>query len=83
MDYYLQRLDVLANRNIKELANNNYSCSICGWIFKQRNDAKLHVESKHFPTDGGYVCDVCGKRTNTYNAYKTHMARNHKGLSLK
>ena len=55
-----------------------FYCTICGQSAKRKNDATLHVESKHFPSDKGYSCGLCDKRLNTYRAYKVHRQAYHK-----
>ena len=73
----LQRLEGLAAEHIIE-EGYMHKCIICGWPFKLKYDAKLHVESKHFPTDNGYHCGICDKYFNTFKAMKNHNTLYHK-----
>ena len=77
MEFNLQRLESLGAQYLLE-ANNLHTCSLCGWTFKSKKDAKLHIEAKHFPTDKGYVCDLCGKSSNSYSSYRMHRSRHNK-----
>lgn len=70
------RLEVLA-RNYLDKQDNMYICTICSRSAKDRYAAKMHLESKHFPTEGAYSCDLCGKYFNTKNAYNTHKSYQH------
>lgn len=70
------RLEELA-RNYLDKQDNMYICTICSRSAKDRYAAKMHLESKHFPTEGAYSCDLCGKYFNTKNAYNTHKSYQH------
>ena len=59
--------------------NNVYTCSLCGLEFKKKRATKIHIEAKHFPTDKGYICHLCGKSSNSFNAYNAHMSRHNNG----
>ena len=49
-----------------------FQCSLCKMEFGRKYTAKIHLEAIHFPTDKGYVCDLCYVGFNTYNNYKKH-----------
>ena len=66
------RLDALAAQYLIEVNPHTFRCRVCGWIHKHRFAAKLHIESKHFPTESGYSCDLCYKLFNTFSALKSH-----------
>lgn len=55
-----------------------YTCTICGKTGTHNHAMKMHLESKHFPTEGGYACDLCARVFNTKNAFKTHKSNQHK-----
>ena len=65
------RLEELGQQHLVK-QEGGFQCNICGWIMKYKQNAKLHVESKHFPTMNGYYCDLCSKHFNTYKALKRH-----------
>ena len=65
------RLDSLAEQYLED-RDGQYACTVCGKLMDRRYTAKLHLESKHFPTDNGYQCDLCDKTFNTYSAIKNH-----------
>ena len=51
---------------------NNFQCSLCEMVFSRKHTASLHLEAKHFPTDRGYVCEICYEGYNTYGNFKKH-----------
>ena len=71
------RLEELA-QNYLVRDNYLYKCTICGKSAKDKYAAKMHLESKHFPTIDGYACEICRKLFNTKNAYNTHKTNLHK-----
>ena len=71
------RLEELGQQHLVKQAG-GYQCNICGWIMKLRTNAKLHVESRHFPTLNGYYCELCRKYFNTLAAMKGHNVRCHR-----
>ena len=73
------RLEALAQTYLERQDGVN-RCSLCGQAGKDRYAMKMHLESKHFPTEGGYACDMCDKLFNTKNAYKTHKSNSHMRL---
>ena len=60
---YLLREDIL------------YKCNLCGLTGKDKSDMKMHLESKHFPTDNGYACLLCKRMFNTKRAFKSHKSK--------
>ena len=55
-----ERMEMLAVENLeKNEFMNIYTCKICSRQFKRKFTAKLHVESKHFPSINGYYCKLC------------------------
>ena len=75
----LQYLDSLGAQHLVE-EGNMFKCLICGWPFKQKINAKFHIESKHFPTVNGYHCELCNKYFNTYKAVIIHNNTYHKNI---
>ena len=74
------RLEELA---ILYLAKNNdrtVSCTLCGKICRDTDNAKNHLEAKHFPSETGYSCQLCPKICKTKNALACHMSQNHRGM---
>lgn len=71
------RLDVLAG-NYLEKTGMYYNCTVCGHPCRDKFAAKLHLESKHFPTVNGYECEICSKTFNTKNAFKIHKSMEHR-----
>lgn len=71
------RLDVLAG-NYLEKTGMYYNCTVCGQTCRDKFAAKLHLESKHFPTVDGYECEICSKTFNTKNAFKSHKSTEHR-----
>ena len=66
-------MEMLAVENLeKNEFMNIYTCKICSGQFKRKYTAKLHVESKHFPSINGYYCQLCDKYFNTFSAIKSH-----------
>ena len=55
-----------------------YSCSLCGKVSRDVTDAKRHLESKHFPSDGGYECQICNSNFKTWNALSCHNSKYHR-----
>ena len=72
------RLDKLGAQYLTE-ENGAYKCIICERVCRQKFSAKLHVESKHFPTEKGYFCAQCIRHFNTFSALKNHNHLYHKG----
>ncbi len=70
------RLDELA-LNYLERDGLGYMCRVCSHFSRNKNGAKLHLESRHFPTDNGYKCEICAKTFNTKNAFKSHKSTSH------
>ena len=77
LDENEQRLDALAHNYLEKIGI-YYICTLCSQKCRDRSAAKLHLESKHFPTENGYSCDICGKQFNTKNAFNTHKSYQHK-----
>ena len=65
------RLDQLGHKYL-EGGNGLYQCTVCMKTGKNRDAMKMHLESKHFPTDGAYECDFCDMVFNTKNSWKAH-----------
>ena len=71
-------LEELAELYLVREGSRGYLCSLCGKVTRDRYGAVDHLECKHFPTYGGYHCDICGK-TYTENKNLTIHKRNHTG----
>jgi len=70
-----ERLDRLAEEHIERQgvgSGKDLMCKICGKINKDWTKAKSHLESIHFPTEGGYQCKMCGTVKNTKKALRCH-----------
>jgi len=52
-------------------------CSICAKTFKNKRDARNHIESIHFPNSFVYSCEHCGKQFNALNTKNVHVTRHH------
>jgi len=72
------RLDELAAEYLSRTDQGYYRCRVCSKDSKDKYAAKMHLESKHFPTINKYNCDLCGKCFNTKNAFNTHKSMIHK-----
>ena len=57
---------------------NKYFCSLCGKVSRDVTDAKRHLESKHFPSVGGYECQICNSNFKTWNALSCHNSKYHR-----
>ena len=55
----------------------SFQCLLCGKLCMDKTGGKYHLEAKHFPSDGGYFCDVCGKHLKSQNALKCHLYQTH------
>ena len=66
-------LDELVEQYTERNGMGKYCCKLCGKYLRDRTDAKRHIESKHFPTNGAYICPSCSKSLNTYSALKCHL----------
>jgi len=58
-------------------------CSLCAKTFKNKRDARNHIESIHFPNSFIYSCEHCGKQFNALNTKNVHVTRNHSKKTLK
>ena len=45
--------------------------------FKNKRDARNHVESIHYPNSFVYTCEYCGKEFNALNTKNVHVTRHH------
>jgi len=52
-------------------------CSLCAKTFKNKRDARNHIESIHFPNSFVYACEHCGKQFNALNTKNVHVTRHH------
>ena len=55
-----------------------WQCTTCGWTTKIRARLWEHVEATHTQS-AGYSCPTCNKFCSSFNAYKIHKSRYHKG----
>jgi len=55
-----------------------WTCSICYKYSGRRNNARNHVESKHYPKTFQYSCEKCDKIYNTKCALQVHNAVKHR-----
>lgn len=76
-------LEELANLHLGRLETGGYTCNICSLSFRDKYRGKRHLESKHFPKEGGHSCPICGKVSRTKNALDVHMNKclKHNGMS--
>ena len=56
----------------------SWLCSLCGKVSRDVHAAKSHLDSKHFPSDNGYNCNLCDKHCKTKNALACHMSQYHR-----
>lgn len=73
----LSTFDDLASQYIAKNGN-KYCCSLCGKVSRDLTDAKRHLESIHFPSDGGYECQICNSNFKTWNALSCHNSKYHR-----
>ena len=52
-------------------------CALCTKSFKNKRDARNHVESIHYPNSFVYTCEYCGKEFNALNTKNVHVTRHH------
>ena len=64
-------LDDLATFHLTRAAQ-GYTCNVCQKWLRDKTDGKRHLESKHFPTNGGYMCPNCSRQFNTQNSMRMH-----------
>jgi len=53
-----------------------FSCQLCGKVFKQKPNAKTHVESVHV-TGVQVKCGICAKMFKNKESLKTHFRIKH------
>ena len=53
-------------------------CTLCGKCFRDMYNAKLHIDSVHFPSVNGYNCDICHKQCKSKIALSSHFTRYHR-----
>ena len=72
-----ERLQLLLEQYMTK-GNGSYTCAVCGKISRDKYNAKLHLDSCHFPPDEGYSCEVCYQVVKTLKALNHHKAKCHK-----
>ena len=55
----------------------SFVCLICAKLCQDKTVGKYHLEAKHFPSEEGYFCDVCGKHLKSQNSLKCHLYQTH------
>jgi len=51
--------------------NGKYSCTLCGWITRDKYNLRVHLEGKH-DLSGGYNCDKCYRQLRTKQSLAQH-----------
>ena len=75
-------LDLEVESHMRRAEGGGWQCTTCGWTTKFRARLWEHVEATHTQS-AGYSCPACNKFCSSFNAYKIHKTRYHKGdLSL-
>lgn len=72
------RLDELASLYLTKLSEGGFLCSLCSKISRDLHAGKSHLDSKHFPSETGHSCDLCGKHCKTKNALACHTSIYHR-----
>jgi len=72
------RLDELASLYLTKLSEGGFVCSLCSKISRDLHAGKSHLDSKHFPSETGHSCDICGKHCKTKNALACHTSIYHR-----
>ena len=71
-------LDQLAEKYLERGApGGSFVCLICAKLCQDKTVGKYHLEAKHFPSEEGYFCDVCGKHLKSQNSLKCHLYQTH------
>jgi len=65
------------NAYVKKGGQDQFECSLCYKTFKQRRNARNHVESIHFPNHFEHHCSFCGKMFSSSNNLRVHITRQH------
>ena len=73
----LERLQLLIDQYMTK-ENGTYTCSICCKHFRDKFNARLHLDSCHFPCEEGYCCELCYQVVKTLHALNTHKKKFHK-----
>ena len=71
-------IDELAKSYLSRNQDKSLSCSLCGKVSRDMYNAKRHLEDKHFRSDSGYKCQLCGVFCVTLNTLTSHMSRQHR-----
>ena len=53
-------------------------CTLCGKLFRDMFNAKMHLDSAHFPSANGYFCEICNKPSKSRSSLSKHYANYHK-----
>jgi len=72
------RLDELASLYLTKLSEGGFVCSLCSKVSRDLHAGKSHLDSKHFPSETGHSCDLCGKHCKTKNALACHTSIYHR-----
>ena len=71
----LANLYIIKNEEDKILQRR---CTLCGKVFRDMYNAKMHLDSKHFPAVNGYSCDICNKKCKSKAALSSHLTLYHR-----
>ena len=58
--------------------NGIYICTICSKQLRDKEKARLHLDSCHFPPEEGYSCELCYQVVKTLKAMEYHKSKYHK-----